>query len=504
MLVPIGHEQTSARRIPIITIAIIAFNCIVFAFTNSSGSLEKESEELATLRTHIRILAATAPEVKMPPVAQQVVADFRDHHPDQWRQLSNPNRDVLDAWDAHIRMVEDPKELQDEMDSLAKDYSALASTSVATQYAFVPAHPTLISYFTSTFMHGGWLHLISNMWFLWLAGFVLEDVWGRALYPVFYLVAGAVANQVHAWANPGSNIATIGASGAVAALMGAFLIRFPKMKIDMIWLLGFFRTYRFKAAAYWLLPLWLFMELFYGTLVGESSTVAHWAHVGGFAFGAIVALALSYSGLEHTVAQAVDKQVGVVSNKEISQASELLERGKLDDARNLLNAMLAKKSDSIDALGMLREIHRRRGDDPGYLDTAAKLCAAHLKEKNFEAAWHEYQDYQQAGGGKLPAAVWLSLCRGLEEQQNFEGALAEYEKLIAAYPTERQSLMAQLQAAGLCLRRLNRPQDALKFYEAAATSPIPHLDLDATIQLGIKSANNALMGPRASSASLGG
>ena len=60
MLIPIGHEQTSARRIPIITIAIIAFNCIVFAFTNSSGSLEKESEELATLREHIRILAAMA------------------------------------------------------------------------------------------------------------------------------------------------------------------------------------------------------------------------------------------------------------------------------------------------------------------------------------------------------------------------------------------------------------------------------------------------------------
>jgi tetratricopeptide (TPR) repeat protein len=272
------------------------------------------------------------------------------------------------------------------------------------------------------------------------------------------------------------------------------------MKIDMAWIL-FFRMYRFKAAAYWLLPLWLFMELFYGTLMGESSTVAHWAHVGGFAFGAIVALALSYSGLEHTVAQTVDKQVGVVSNKEISQASELLERGKLDEARSVLNAILAKKPDSVDALGMLREVHRRRADDPGYLDATAKLCGAYLKEKNVESAWYEYQDFLQASGGKLPAAVWLSLGRGLEEQQRFEAALEEYEQLIAAYPEERQSLMAQLQAAALCLRKLNRPQDALKFYGEAATSPIPHLDLDATIQMGIKSANNALAGSRASAAS---
>jgi membrane associated rhomboid family serine protease len=499
MLVPIGHEQTSARRLPMVTIALIAINCIVFAFTNASGALERESAELATLRSHIRILAAMAPELTVPPVAQQVVSDFRDHYPDQWRQLSNPNRDVIDGWDAHIRlMADDPTSLQKEMDSAAQQYATLSTTSSATQYAFVPAHPTLISYFTSSFIHGGWLHLIFNMWFLWLAGVVLEDVWGRVLYPVFFLIAGAVANQVHAWANPGSNIAAIGASGAVAALMGAFLIRFPKMKIEMVWLIAL-RVLHFKVPAYWILPFWFLMEVFYGALMGDVSAVAHWAHIGGFVFGAVVAVALKYSGLEHTVTEAVEKKVGVVSGKEVGEASELLERGKLDEARNTLSAILAKKPDSVDALSMMKEIHRRRAEDAS--DTTAKLCSAYLREKNFEAAWQEYQEYLQAGNTKLPAAVWLSLCRGLEEQQNFEASLAEYVKLIAAYPTERQSLMAQLQAAGVCLRKLNRPQDALKFYEGAATSPIPHLDLDATIQLGIKSANSALMGSKASAAS---
>ncbi|PYX89401.1 MAG: hypothetical protein DMG67_15160, partial [Acidobacteria bacterium] len=165
--------------------------------------------------------------------------------------------------------------------------------------------------------------------------------------------------------------------------------------------------------------------------------------------------------------------------------------------------LLAKKPDSIDALGMLREIQRRRSEDSGYLETTAKLCAACLKERSYEAAWHEYQDFLQAGGTKLPTPIWLNLCRGLEEQQNFDAALSEYNKLIAAYPTERQSLKAQLQAAGVCLKRLNRPQEALKFYQAAASSPIPHLDLDATIQLGIKSATTALSSSKASSATSG-
>ena len=83
------------------------------------------------------------------------------------------------------------------------------------------------------------MHLIGNMWFLWLAGFVLEDVWGRWLYSAFYLIAGAAALQFHAWSNAGSITPTLGASGAVAALMGAFLVRFPKMKIEMAWFLGF-------------------------------------------------------------------------------------------------------------------------------------------------------------------------------------------------------------------------------------------------------------------------
>src|ERR1051325_6685609 len=185
-----------------------------------------------------------------------------------------------------MRLMDDPVRLQSEMDSLTDKYASLSSNSIVQKYAFVPGDTKPITYLTSNFLHGGWLHLIGNMWFLWLAGFVLEDVWGRWLYSVFYLVAGVAALQFYAWTNPGSITPTLGASGAVAALMGAFLVRFPKMKIEMAWLF-MFRLRRFKAAAYWLLPLWLFVEIFYGSLSGTSGGVAHWAHVGGFIFGAL-------------------------------------------------------------------------------------------------------------------------------------------------------------------------------------------------------------------------
>ena len=100
----------------------------------------------------------------------------------------------------------------------------------------------------------------------------------------------------------------------------------------------------------------------------------------------------------------------------------------------------------------------------------------------------------------MPAATWLELCKGAEEMQDFERALAEYQQLAQAYPTDRQALTAQLSAARLCLKRLNRPEDAFALYQTAATSPIPHLDWEQHIEAGIKDAKAALASRKAAAA----
>jgi tetratricopeptide (TPR) repeat protein len=123
-----------------------------------------------------------------------------------------------------------------------------------------------------------------------------------------------------------------------------------------------------------------------------------------------------------------------------------------------------------------------------------------LKAKHPDAAWQDYEDFLNSGGEKLPVATWFELCRILEERESYDRALSELESLIQAYPAERQSLMAQMAAARICLKRLNRPEDALKFYKAAAQSPIPHLDLDPAIQAGIRAASTAQAGEHSASA----
>jgi membrane associated rhomboid family serine protease len=491
MLIPLRHENMQGRRWPVITIGLIALNAVIFLGTH--WKMDEQAPELGEVRTHIILLAAMHPEVNIHGKAQDLVTTVQTKNPALWKQAQNQNRDVHDAWDAKIRMQADehPEAMQAEMESLSARYEALDTTSLLSKYAFIPAHPTALSYLTANFLHGGWLHLIGNMWFLWLAGGILEDTWGRIVYPAFYLIAGLLALQVHAFANAGSLTPTIGASGAIAGLMGAFLVRFPTVKIEMGWLM-MFKFYRFKAAAYWLLPLWLLMEVFYGSLFGQASGVAHWAHIGGFVFGGLIAMGVRASGLEQIAEKGIQEKISWVSHPLLAEANEQLEKGQLDAAESNLKAFLLEKPDSLDAYRMLQNIYWRKNDVPAHRGALEKVLTLELKANDHAGAWLTYQDFKSAGAEKLSAPVWLDFCRQLETQPDIERAAGEYQELAQAYPTEKQSLLAQMAVGRIFLKRLNRPAEALRFYEAAQASTVPHPDWQATIDRGIAKARKAL------------
>ncbi len=496
MLIPLRHENMSGRRWPVITFGIIALNIIVFLGTN--GTMDKQNPELHEVQDHLLILAAMHPEAKVTGKAQDYIAAVQTKNPAKWKEAQNQNRPVYDGWDARMRMMADehPETIQEEMDSLTARYEELAPAALVNKYAYIPAHPTIVSVITANFLHGGWLHLIGNMWILWLTGAVLEDTWGRLIYPAFYLIAGVLALQVHGWFNPGSLTPTIGASGAIAGLMGAFLVRFPTTKIDMAWIL-FFRIFRFKMAAYWLLPLWLLVEIMYGS-AGNVGGVAHWAHVGGFVFGALIALAVRKSGLEHIAEQGIQAKVSWVSHPLLAEASEQSEKGELDAAAANLQKLVQERPDapdSIDAYRMLQRIYWQKGNMPAHLDALEKLMALEMKANDLEAALNTYKDFKNAGGGKLQASLWLDLCRQMETQPDVEPAAAGYEELAQAYPNEKQGLLAQMAAGRLYLKRLSRPSDALRLYQAAQASSVPHTSWQPTIDRGIDEAKKALGSP---------
>jgi membrane associated rhomboid family serine protease len=492
ILIPLRHENMQGRRWPIITFVLIGLN--ILAFLGTHWTIDAQRAELLPVREHLLILAATHSDLKTSGSGQKLIERISGKYADDWRQLGDLNREPIDAWDAQMRLMEDPDALQSQMDTICEQYDEFEKNSIADHYAFVPANPAPISYLTANFLHGGWLHLIGNMWFLWLAGFILEENWGRIIYTIFYLIAGAVALQFHGWIYPDSFAPLLGASGAIAALMGAFVVRFPKLKIEMFWSVLYVRG-RFNAPAWCLLPLWALTEVFYGSLFGQMSGVAHWAHVGGFLFGMLGAAVVHYTGLEKKASAAIDEKVSAwTADPAIVKANDAVEQGKVDEAIQILQAHVAAKPDSADAYSILQQLYWRKGDKAGHQQATVKLSQIHLKQQDKEAAWHDYEELQNAGGGNLPAAAWIELCRYLEEQQNLDRAVSEYEKLAAAYPKDKQSVMALIAAGRLSLKRLNRPEEALKFYQAAAASPVPHLDWETNIQNGIAGAKAALSG----------
>jgi membrane associated rhomboid family serine protease len=489
LLIPLKHENMQGRRWPIVTFVLIALNLIVFLATDST--IHKQQPEISEVRMQILVLAATHPELDMPIEVQEFVSNFEKSNPEAWKKAGLQFKAMMDAVDPRARRIEDPEELQSAMDSLSQRFHDIQEKSLLLNYGFVPSNPKPISYLTCMFLHTGWLHLIGNMWFLWLAGFILEENWGRIIYPIFYLLSGIGASLAHAAMYPHSVVACLGASGAVAALMGGFLVRFPKLKIDMWGLLLIFR-FRFKAPAYWLLPLWLLTEIFYGTLFGQSSGVAHWAHVGGFLFGAVSALVIQRTGLEHQANAVIENKVGWTADAAVVEGTALMEEGKVDEAIKVLKKHVAVKPDAIDAYSILAQLYWRKNDFQASRDTYAKLCQLHLKANDADAVWQDYQEFKNVGGEHLPAATWLEVGRLAETQENFSRAVTEYENLAKAYPSEKQSILALLSGGRLTLKKLNRPSEALLFYKAAAASTVPHAEWEPNIQKGILEAEKAL------------
>jgi rhomboid family protein len=153
----------------------------------------------------------------------------------------------------------------------------------------VNAQTALVPVLTSMFMHAGWLHLIFNMWFLWIFGDNLEDYLGHFWYLVFYLVAGAAGAALHTALNPLSPIPSVGASGAIAGVMGAYLVLFPSARVTT--LVPFFFIFFVRLPAWLVLGYWFVLQFLSGTATAiaysnqTTGGVAFWAHVGGFAAG---------------------------------------------------------------------------------------------------------------------------------------------------------------------------------------------------------------------------
>jgi rhomboid family protein len=183
--------------------------------------------------------------------------------------------------------------LGDAIEPFIAQFGVIPSVVVHWPQTDLPLMAIIIPYLTSMFLHGGWLHVIGNMWYLWIFGDNVEDRLGHFAFLVFYLLCGIGAGVVHTILNAGSTVPSVGASGAIAGVLGAYFVSYPFARVlTLVPIFVFFQVIEIPALI--VLGFWFIMQFFYGaaslaaTSVSQTGGVAWWAHVGGFVIGILL------------------------------------------------------------------------------------------------------------------------------------------------------------------------------------------------------------------------
>jgi len=344
MLLPIGHDQTTVRRMPWVTFGIIATCVVVFIVT-----LLAPGDEAAVGDAELRAVEyfVAHPYLKLDP-------QLKGYRYYTLRQQAGDDPSAPD--DDELRAE------QDELDRLAAAFFAARGRLPFWRWGVVPADLTPSTLVTYTFVHAGILHLVGNLFFLYLVGPAVEDVWGRWLFAAFYVASGAVAALVFVARYPNLVEPLIGASGAIAGVMGAFAVRYWSSRITFYYFVFFVRVYQgtFEAPAGFMLVLWALGELAFALglwgyfSVADLGDVGFLAHVGGFAFGVGSALLIQSLRIEERfVEPAQDRRETVHDASAVEDALELARQGRSELALAQLSAVLGRDPTDADAAAAL-------------------------------------------------------------------------------------------------------------------------------------------------------
>ncbi len=429
LLIPI-IGKISWRNPPYITLGLILLNCIIF-FAFQFGE-DKAYYDLQAHYFQSGLLQIEAPRylayVDKKPYTQ-VYSD----------KFSRMKKDALGPVTA--RLFKDTlfqKKLDNDQiilpgDPVYEKWKGLRSghltryeSIVSVKYGFRPAHARPLTWLSHMFLHGSVSHLIGNMIFLWLVGCILEYGLGRRYYPMLYILGGLAAVSLYFAVKQGSPIPLVGASGAIAGMMGTFAVIFGRERVRIFLSLGFYFNY-FKVKAIYLLPLWVANELFQ-LFWGGVSQVAYVAHLGGLLGGAGLAFVyLRFIGKADTQMLQDDGEDKVSPKLEAAMAH----MGKLEfgKARKLLLELRSEEPDRADVMRLLFNIDRHFPEKKAVHQTTA----AYLKQlggdlSQWDSVLSVYDKYIAAvKKPRLPLDLFLNVSRAMTAKNRPEDA----ERILA-------------------------------------------------------------------------
>ncbi len=437
IIIPLSHESGQVQRWPYITIGILALNVLLYIVTvfvapQTQKKFERELDDFFQYYTR-------HPYLEIPEETLEKIPSNVRQTLDQLRQMEKLAGGEVFTSRPDYLSEDEIWEQQQELNRRIAEFEEALGDEFYRKYGYIPARGGLFTLISSMFLHGGILHLLFNMLFLWLCGGNIEDLWGRIVFPIFYLTGGAAATLMHAGMFPESHVPLVGASGAIAALMGALMIRLYNTRI-YFWYFFFFgfrmKSGTFKAPAYVMLPLWLLQQLFEAYkgahMASGGGGVAFWAHIGGFLFGAAIALAFRFTGFEENVlAPALDRKTDLVDG-DYSAGSRKLREGDVDGAVMDLRKALLKNPDNALAHGELSQAYFQQGKERAGNLELARAVRLHLSRDDAESAIETYLEIADGNpGAVLEPEEQLEIARRMDRAEMFDEAAGAYRRLVS-------------------------------------------------------------------------
>jgi membrane associated rhomboid family serine protease len=465
LLLPIGQENDTVRRTPWISFALIAANVLVFALATISFD---QRAHVADVRQRFQDAAEylyERPYLDAPENLTRLTTSRFDENVAQLRKGVDPRR--LPSVDQRAREQAELQELADRISEALRRFPSY-------HLGFIPAvkHPTTV--LTYMFMHAGWMHLLGNMLFLFLTGPLIEDLYGRALFGTMYLASGIEAALVFAMHAGASTSPLVGASGAIAGVMGAFLIRLGKERIRFLFIpivLMPWHTFKIWLPAYVVLPLWLGQQFWYAHSSDQGSGVAWWAHIGGFVFGALVAGLVRLTRIEERyISAGIEREISLVQHPGLERAIDARAAGDLAAAKREIRAVLTAEPQNVDAWTEAYEIAIASGNEAEAGTQAQRLLELHLRKGEKDLARHLIEDASGRLAGTLPLRFVMGAAAFLEKDGDARGALGMYQQVLERAPQDPSAFRAAFRR-GEILRQAGDVGNARAAYEQALAHP---------------------------------
>ncbi len=421
MIIPIGQEDSSVRRLPWVTMTIMAVCVAVFLMTLPVK--HKMARQAGAELAHAVRFYMAHPYLVPPAQLKPILGSGREEEDAALREV---------AKQFGAKPPSDPavvKRQQRTLDQYVTVAFATIHKMPAYRFGLIPANIRPAALLTHMFMHAGWLHLLGNLFFLYLTGPFVEDELGRPLFTVFYLGAGIFAGLMFAARYPHFQGPLIGASGAIAGVMGAFLLLFWNRRIRFFYWIGFIFHGTFSAPAWLMIGLWFLRELVFAQgmdALGLSAGggVAHWAHVWGFGLGFVTAGALRhFKILEKYVGPAIDSKITLVDNSVIDDVMELFRNGDADGAISRIEEAIREDPGNLDLKLAAWNLYVESGRISQGSRLAIDLIHRSLRRGDGEVALMIWSELRKAGDDSvLDAASLVHLAQLLRDERRFDEA----------------------------------------------------------------------------------